>query len=172
MSKIKLFKTIRAKPISYDNTKKRNLNDIEYIVIHYTGNKKSDNATSNANYFKNYNTRQAGAHFFISRDGEIVRSIPMSRTAWAVGGVKLNNDGGKYYGKCTNYNSISIEFCDCVDKDFSQEQIESAKNLIKYIRKYCKNIKHIIRHYDVTGKLCPIRYINNSKWSDLRKKLT
>lgn len=171
MIKIKLFKTIRAKPISYDNFHKRKLNDIEYIVIHYTGNK-NDTATSNANYFKNYNTRQAGAHFFISRNGEIVSSISMSRTAWAVGGVKLNNDGGKYHCKCTNYNSISIEFCDIVDKDLSTEQIESAKNLIKYIRKNCKNIKHIIRHYDVTGKLCPIRYIDNNKWIELRKKLT
>ena len=168
---MKLYKTIRAKPISYDTTKKRNLNDIEYIVIHYTGNK-NDTATSNANYFKNYNTRPAGAHFFISRNGEIVRSIPFSRTAWSVGGVKLNNEGGKYYSICTNYNSVSIEFCDSVDKDFSQEQIESAKNLIKYIRSKCKNITHIIRHYDVTGKLCPIRYIDNNKWIELRKKLT
>ena len=171
MIKIKLFKTIRAKPISYDNSHKRNLNDIEYIVIHYTGNS-NDTATSNANFFKNYNTRQAGAHFFISRNGEIVRTIPMTRTAWAVGGIKLNNSGGKYYGKCTNYNSISIEFCDIVDKDLSQEQIESAKNLIKYIRKNCKNIKHIIRHYDVTGKICPERYIDSTKWNELRKKLT
>lgn len=171
MIKIKLFKTIRAKPISYDNFHKRKLNDIEYIVIHYTGNS-NDTAASNANYFKNYNTRQAGAHFFISRNGEIVRSIPMSSTAWAVGGNKLNNDGGKYFGKCTNYNSISVEFCDIVDKDLSTEQIESAKKLIKYIKSKCKNIKHIIRHYDVTGKICPVRYIDNNKWIELRKKLT
>jgi len=167
---MKLYKTIRAKPISYDTTKKRNLNDIEYIVIHYTGNK-NDTATGNANYFKNYNTLEVGAHFFISRNGEIVRSIPISRTAWSVGGKKLT-DNARYYGKCTNYNSISIEFCDSLDKDFSQEQIESAKTLIKYIRKNCKNIKHIIRHYDVTGKLCPIRYIDDNKWIELRKKLT
>lgn len=168
---MKLYKTIRAKPVSYDHFHKRNLNDIEYIVIHYTGNS-NDTATSNANYFKNYNTRQAGAHFFISRDGEIVRTIPITRTAWAVGGNKLNTEGGKYFGKCTNYNSISIEFCDSVGKDFSQEQIESAKNLIKYIKSKCKNIKHIIRHFDVTGKLCPARYIDNNKWIELRKKLT
>ena len=96
----------------------------------------------------------------------------MNRTSWSVGGVKLNNEGGKYYEKCTNYNSISIEFCDILEKDLSIEQIESAKKLIKYIRLKCKNTKHIIRHYDVTGKLCPARYIDNKKWYELRKKLT
>ena len=171
MIKIRLFKTIRAKPISYDNLHKRKLDDINYIVIHYTGNS-NDTATSNANYFKNFNTRQAGAHFFISRDGTIVRTIPITRSAWSVGGVKLNNEGGKYYLKCTNQNSISIEFCDILEKDLSQEQIESAIKLIKYIRSKCKNITHIIRHYDVTGKLCPVRYIDNDKWVELRKQLT
>lgn len=95
----------------------------------------------------------------------------MSRTAWSVGGNKLNN-GGKYYGKCNNYNSISIEFCDILEKDISQEQIESAKKLIAYIRKKCPNVKHIIRHYDVTGKLCPYRYIDDDKWHELRIQLT
>ena len=166
-----MFKTIRAKSISYDKTRKRSLNDVKYIVFHYTGNS-NDTAEGNARYFKYSNERQAGAHFFISRNGDIVRSIPMTRTAWSVGGNKLNNDGGKYFGKCTNYNSVSIEFCDILEKDVSKEQIESAKKLIAYIRSKCKNVEHIIRHYDVTGKLCPARYIDDNKWHDLRKKLT
>ena len=43
---IKIHKKL-AKSISYDTSKKRSLNSIKYIVIHYTGNK-GDTAKGNA----------------------------------------------------------------------------------------------------------------------------
>ena len=94
---IKIHKKL-AKSISYDTSKKRSLNSIKYIVIHYTGNK-GDTAKGNATYFATSNTRQAGAHFFVDKGGKIYKSINMNRIAWAVGGkYSTSNGAGSYYG--------------------------------------------------------------------------
>lgn len=158
---------IKAKGISYDNKRKRNKASIRYIVIHYTGNK-NDTALGNAKYFAYTNARSAGAHFFIDRTGDVVKSIAMERTAWAVGGSKYTDcaktGGGKFYGKCTNYNSVSIELCDIVDQYPSAAQIIAVKETIKYIRKYCPNAKMVIRHFDVTGKYCPASMMPAKVW--------
>lgn len=119
-----------AKSISFGN--KRDLSDVKYIVIHYTGNK-GDTAKNNADYFATSNTRQAGAHFFVDKQGEVWKSISMNRIAFAVGGkYSLTNGAGTYYGKCTNANSISIELCDCLE-DTSWEQMKATRQLVKYI---------------------------------------
>ena len=106
---MKMYKKM-AKSISYSPIK-RNRKDVKYIVIHYTGNS-NDTAKNNADYYATGNTRLAGAHFFVDKLGNTARSIPMNRTAWAVGGAKYADckatGGGKYYSKCTNYNSVSI----------------------------------------------------------------
>lgn len=159
---IKIHKKL-AKSISYGG--KRALENIEYIVIHYTGNK-GDTAKNNADYFATGNIRQAGAHFFVDKKGEIWKSINMNRIAWAVGGkYSLSNGAGAYYGKCTNTNSISIELCDCcVDTNWKQKM--ATRRLVQYIQKKCPNAKTITRHWDVNGKSCPLPMIgtNNEKW--------
>lgn len=155
-----------AKTISYGGT--RNLADVKYIVIHYTGNK-GDTAKGNANYFATSNTRQAGAHFFVGKDGEIYKSINMSRIAWAVGGLySTSNGAGTYYQKCTNSNSVSIELCDCVTGT-SWEQMKAVRQLVKYIQEKCPNAKAVIRHWDVNGKQCPAPMTGrfNEKWKRL-----
>lgn len=170
MTKLKINKKL-AKKISYGN--KRSLKNIKYIVIHYTGNK-GDTASGNANYFATSNIREAGAHFFVDKKGEIYKSINMNREAWAVGGIyTLNNGAGKYYKKCTNANSVSIELCDCCT-DTNEIQKKVTKDLVKYIQKYCHNAKTIIRHWDVNGKDCPAPMIgkNNKKWNKLYTYLT
>lgn len=169
---IKMYKKL-AKSISYDSSKKRSLDSIKYIVIHYTGNK-GDTAKGNANYFATSNTRQAGAHFFVDKQGEMWRSIPMNRVAWAVGGLyDRNNGAGSYYGKCTNTNSVSIELCDCCNET-NWEQMKAVRQLVLYIQKECPNAKTIIRHWDVNGKTCPASMVgkNNKKWKYLHNYLT
>lgn len=162
---IKIHKKL-AKSISYDKTKKRALNTIKYIVIHYTGNK-GDTAKANANYFATSNARQAGAHFFVDKNGKIYKSVNMNCIAWAVGGkYSLSNGAGTYYGKCTNSNSVSIELCDCC-QETNWEQMRAVKQLVAYIQKKCPNAKTIIRHWDVNGKNCPLPMTgkNNEKWT-------
>lgn len=86
------------------------------------------------------------------------------------------NTGHKFYKICTNSNSIGIEMC-CKQKDdtwYFEKQTEiNAAELVKYLmNKYNIPIECVIRHYDVTGKICPEPYINQSKWENFKTLIT
>ena len=153
---------ILANRINYGN--KRNTNNIKWLVIHYTAND-GDSAKGNGNYFKN-NKPNASAHYFVD-DDVIVNSVPDDYIAYAVGGKKYNNNGGKYYGVCTNTNSLSIELCDTKRNGKSDLSSETRKNAIELARHLCKKYKidknHIIMHYQVNGKLCPKYFVEDTK---------
>lgn len=159
---------IPAKNISY-SSKGRALKDITAVVFHYTGNK-GDTAEGNCRYFATNNTRTAGAHFFISKDGTIMQSMPIGYSAYAVGGFYSKaNGGGKYYQKLANSNTISIELCDAVH-GVSWKQMKASRKLYLWILQQCKNITKVVRHWDVNGKTCPLPFIgaNNKKWKYFR----
>lgn len=169
------IQTILANKSNYGN--KRNISDIKYLVIHYTAND-GDKAINNAKYFKN-NIIKASAHYFVSDDG-VVQSVQDNYVAWAVGGSKYSNcsttGGGKYYGKCTNSNSISIELCDCKKdgkSNFTDKTLDTTIELAKdIIKKYNISVENVIRHFDVTGKLCPKPFVEDEKqWNDFKSKL-
>ena len=153
---------ILANRINYGS--KRNTNNIKWLVIHYTAND-GDSAKGNGNYFKN-NKPKASAHYFVD-DNVIVNSVPDNYTAYAVGGKKYNNNGGKYYGVCTNTNSLSIELCDTKRNGKSDLSSETRKNAIELARHLCKKYKidknHVIMHYQVNGKLCPKYFVEDTK---------
>ena len=163
---------IQAKKNSYGG--ERSLKSVKYIVIHYTGNN-GDTAKNNADYFHNGNTRLAGAHFFVDQKGTVYQTVNIKNAAWSVGGFFTQEKGaGKYYQKCTNANSVSIEMCDCAKKDPSDKMTAAVKQLVKYIQNACPNAKTIIRHWDVNGKSCPARMTgtNNKKWAAFKKAIT
>ena len=164
------MKTIKAKPISYGA--KRDKKNVKFIVIHYTG-VKGDTAVGEASYFAHGNTRTAGAHFFVDRQGTVAKSIPMNLTAWSVGGKKYaSTKGGTFYGICKNSNSVSIELCDIVDKSPSDKQVKATASLVRYIKKECPNVRYIIRHYDVTGKPCPASMLSPTVWIKFKDKIS
>lgn len=152
---------------------RRSTTKIKYIVIHYTGND-GDHDESNGNYFKN-NIVKASAHYFVDNDS-VTQSVPDNYIAWSVGGSKYSNcsstGGGKFHGKCTNTNSISIELCDTVRNGVvypSKKTIANALELTKKLMtKYNIPKENVIRHFDVTGKSCPAYWCGttskNSKW--------
>lgn len=166
------IETIKASSKSYGA--KRDKKAVKYIVIHYTAGI-GDTARGQGAYFKARNNRLAGAHFFVDRQGVIVKSVPMNLTAWAVGGKKWNDcketGGGQLYGMAVNSNSVSIELCDITTKDPSEKQIQAVKWLISYIRKNCPNAKSVIRHFDVNGKHCPATMMKNSEWYSFKKRI-
>lgn len=138
----------------------RSVSSIKFIVIHYTGND-GDTDESNANYFKN-NVVKSSAHYFVD-DDSITQSVPDNCVAWSVGGNRYasykTTGGAKFYQTCTNANSISIELCDDV-KDGkiypSAKTITNALDLTKMLmKKYNIPASNVIRHFDVTGKICP-----------------
>ena len=166
------YRLIQAKPISYGGT--RALSSIKYIIIHYTAGN-GDTAIAECNYFKNGNTRSAGAHFFVDQFGACYQSIPLNRTAWSAGVFYTSANGAaSYWGKCTNANSVSIELCDNLNKDPSAKQIAATKTLVAYIKSQCPNAQTIIRHWDVAGKACPARMIgtNNAKWNSFKAAIS
>lgn len=149
-------------------------NNIEYIVIHYTAND-GDTAEANANYFKN-NVVKSSANYFCD-DNDIVQSVPDNRIPYSVGGKKYKNTkGGSFYGKCTNSNSLNIELCDTIKdgkSNFSEATLNNAIELVKAkMKEYNIPIEKVIRHYDVTGKVCPKPFVENElAWNDFKNKL-
>ena len=170
-----LHTDIKAKAISYGGL--RSASVIKYLVYHYTGNR-TDTAVANAKYFKNTNTRAAGAHYFVDAN-DVYQSIDDLRIAWAVGGTKYNNcsttGGGTMYGKITNTNSISIEMCS-TNGEISEGTIKNAVELGKVImNKYNIPIENVYMHFDISGKTCPgwNGWWNNgrTKWNDFKNRL-
>ena len=154
---------------------------IRYIVIHYTGND-GDTAMNNAKYYAG-NVVKTSAHYFVD-EKEIVRSVDDLRIAWAVGGNKYpscaQTGGGTMYGKCKNANSISIELCDEKKNGVyapGAKTVAQALELTKALmKKYNIPVSNVIRHFDVTGKLCPAYWSgreNAGKWEkEFHGKLT
>lgn len=167
------------KKISKYNQESRYGQTVKFIVIHYVGAVSS--AKNNCIYFCGGN-RRASAHYFV--DSEIWQCIPESKAAWHCGGGLLDtgramnqgNRGATYFHVCTNYNSIGIELC-CYKKNGmvvpTPSAIETAAPLVKSLmKKYGIPASHVIRHFDVNGKICPNGYISAKSWAALHKKLT
>lgn len=161
-----------AKTYSFNSVIKRDYKQIKYIVIHYTSGA-NDTAKNECDYFATGNTRSAGAHYFVDQKGKCGKSINLNRIAYSVGGLYTTKNGaGKYYKKCTNANSVSIELCGNLNKFPSDKQKKKVIKLIKYIRKHCPNAKTIIRHYDVNGKQCPLLYVRDeAKWKAFKREI-
>lgn len=174
------IKTKIANRKNYGNM--RSISDIQWIPVHYTGND-GDTDEANANYFAN-NVVKASAHAFVD-DDSVTISVPENYVAWAVGGGKQDQGspyakkGAKYYKKVTNTNSYSVEMCDTIKNGKRMVSDKTRENAIDYIARkmidFGVDINHVIRHFDVTGKLCPIYYVTDEKaWkqfkSDLNKR--
>lgn len=151
--------------VNYNSANKTN----KYLVIHYTGNS-TDTAWANTNYFKSVN-RNASAHYFVD-DNEIWQCVLDKDIAWHCGDRLKDGSGGLYNGKCTNSNSIGIEMC-CTNYDISARTEARTIELVKYLmNKYGIPVSNIIRHYDVTNKICPAPFVNNSgRWNSFKAKL-
>lgn len=139
----------------------RPLSLIKYIVIHYTAND-GDTDENNGNYFAN-NSVKASAHYFADSDS-ITQSVPDDYIAYHCGGKTYKHKS------CRNSNSIGIELCDDVKNGVvypSEKTIQNAIELTKSLmKKYNIPKENVIRHYDVTGKKCPMYWLDNSKWLD------
>ena len=148
----------------------RGSNKIEFIVIHYLGVPNADNPYL---YGGGY-----GGHYNIKRDGSIyLAANPKTAVVWHCGGGLQGSSGHTFHGICTNYNSIGIECgvaANTTQKDlsgdsglwyFTEATQESLVYLVsKLMDEYGISIDHVIRHYDVTGKICPNPYVKNNNY--------
>ena len=138
----------------------------EWIVVHYVGSVST--AKNNVIYFFDKD-RKSSAHYFVD-EKEIWQCVDDSNIAWHVGGAK------EYFNDCRNQNSIGVEMC-CKKNEAGELYIDeqTIKNTIELIRylmeKYGIDSEHVVRHYDVTRKLCPAPLVDENLWLDFKKKL-
>ena len=150
-------------------------NSIKYIVVHYTAGN-GDTAMNNAQYFHNNSGLQASAHYFVGFDGEIWQCVEDQNIAWHCGASSYKHP------ECRNANSIGIEMCmrkrgtqtlGATDRDwyFENKTVQSTIELVRYLmEKYHIPADHVIRHYDVTGKICPKYFVENEDaWSNFKE---
>lgn len=157
-----------------DSTEKR----IEFIVIHFVG--ALGDAKQNCQYYASAD-RGASAHYFVGFDGEVYQSVLDSNVAWHCGSKN------PIHPKCRNANSIGIEMCvrkkdekhlGAEDRDwyFEDATVKTTIELTKMLmEKYNVPVENVIRHFDVTGKICPNPYVfNDSKhtWKAFKKAIT
>lgn len=132
---------------------------IDRIVVHYTGTTAS--ARNNATYFSRNEGQGASAHYFVDDiSPEIYQSVAEGDTAWHAGNWDMN---------C---RAIGIEVVSA-GEDYSGTEITKLAWLVqKLMSKYGIGASGVIRHYDVTGKLCPAPYVAASKWAALKARIT
>ena len=165
------------KPLSVHITPCKN-RPIKYLAIHFTAGSNSNPGRAQSAY-NTFVSRSASADFAVD-DRDMVQFNPdiQNNYCWAVGDAKNRySKGGSLYGIATNKNTVSIEICStCIPATstavshahhsgwlFTDAALQNAATLAKIImKKYNIPLDHVVRHYDISGKLCPgiIGWIN------------
>jgi N-acetylmuramoyl-L-alanine amidase len=138
------------------------LKDINSIVVHYTANP-GTTAVNNRNYFEGLSvkhTTYASSHYIIGLEGEVIQCIPLNEISFA-----SNN---------RNKDSVSIECCH--PDETGKFNKETYNSLVALTAALCIEFnlgeKDIIRHYDITEKLCPLYYVENEEeWYRFRREV-
>ena len=142
---------------------------VKYIVMHYTANN-GDTAKNNCDYYHRVGGLQASAHYFVDEYG-VMQSVHEDDTAWHCGARAY------WHPECRNDNSIGIEMCSRKRADGSYyikpETVANAAALAKDImQRYGIDTDHVLRHYDVTGKRCPMPWVDDpSQWDAFKASL-
>ena len=124
------------------------------VACHYIGNP-GTSAQANRNYFENLkdtHTAKASCHYIIGLHGEIIQLIPEEEISWCT------NQANSY--------TISIEACHPDESGrFTDVTYQAYVELCADIcRRWELDPQHggLIRHYDVTGKICPKWFVDHA----------
>ena len=137
------------------------LENINAVVIHYVGNP-GTTARANRNYFASLSSGKEGtyasSHFVVGLEGEVVQCVPLTEVAYA--------------SNTRNGDTVSIEVCHPDETgEFSPVTYGRCVELAAWL---CREFKldpetDVIRHYDVTGKECPLYYVEHPEaWERLK----
>lgn len=123
------------------------LDGVNNIVVHYVGNPQTT-AQQNRNFY-NQEDSNVCSHFVIGMDGEIIMCVPLEERSSA--------------SNHRNHDTISIEVChpDETGK-FTDESYKSLLKLVDWLLDiFALEPDDVIRHYDITGKECPLYYVEH-----------
>lgn len=189
-------------PLTSCITKTPNRN-IRYLAVHYTAGASSAPGKAILMRKSWEATKRASADFGVDdRDMVQFNPDPKNYKCWSVGDKKnAASGGGLLYGLATNANTISIEICSTLSQgtyavpnhsgwQFTEAALANAVKLAKILmRKYNIPLERVVRHYDISGKLCPgiIGYNNGNiytldgkatsrkstsdKWEEFKRRL-
>ncbi|MDF2700936.1 MAG: hypothetical protein K0Q49_2500 [Haloplasmataceae bacterium] len=132
----------------------------EYIVIHETNNT-NIGADANAHY-RYWNTNpdaEASTHFVVDNK-QVYQMLELDQVAWHVG-------DNRNYSDITNLNSIGIEIAVNADGNYEEARLHTIELTIQLMKELNMDISQLKRHYDASGKICPLRMIEDpSLWDD------
>ena len=125
--------------------KKRKKKKIKFIIFHYTGMKKENDAIQKLTSHKS----KVSCHYFIKKNGEILTLVPDLYIAWHAGTSSWKNF------KSINKYSLGIEISNPGHNfkyvKFNKKQIKSLLRLTKYlVKKYKIKSKYILGHSDIS----------------------
>lgn len=142
---------------------------LKFIAVHYTAGASSAKGSA-LKTRETFIKRRASADFVVD-DGQIVQINPDVRNyyCWGVGDPKnIYSGGGSLFGVAGNRNTISVEICCNLKKGtsadipnhegwtFTDAALENALKLVRYLMvEYSIPKANVVRHYDVSGKVCP-----------------
>lgn len=131
------------------------LDAVRDLAIHYVANP-GTSAAANRNYFEGPDSNSS-SHFIVGLEGEVLALIPTDEKSCATN--ERNSD------------TISIEVCHPDESGlFSEVTYESLIRLLAYLcTEFDLTEENLIRHYDVTGKMCPRYYVEHPEaWDALK----
>ena len=141
------YVSVKLIPVNEYSRPGTKLDAVNGLVIHYVGN---PGTTAQQNHdFYDQPTTTVSSHFLIGLDGEIIQCIPLDEKSSA------SND--------RNIDTLSIEVChpDETGK-FNQASYDSLVKLTAWLCDYTGiGRDQVIRHYDITGKLCPLYFVEH-----------
>ena len=140
----------------------------EGVAVHYVGNPLSS-AAANRNWFESgADGAYTSCHYIVGLAGEILRLIPENEQAMHAG--KAYAAGYESLAAKNNRTLIGIECChpDAGGR-FNNLTTDSLVRLLKDIcGRHGFPRGRVYRHYDVTGKVCPLYYVRNPEaWENL-----
>ena len=136
------------------------LKQVNAIVVHYVGNP-GTTAAQNRSYFeglKDNHVTSASSHYIVGLDGEIIQCVPLDEISYA------SNERNK--------DTIAIECCH--PDDTGKFNAATYRSLVKLTAALCRTYglsvdSGVIRHYDVTGKKCPLYYVDHEEeWYEFK----
>ena len=171
-------KNVEKMSINYSpnfNLRKRRSINIKYLIIHYTGMKSENEAIKRLTSEHS----KVSCHYFIKKNGKIIKIVPDLYIAWHAGISSWKND------KYLNLNSLGIEISNPGHShgycNFTPNQIKSIIRLSKKLKKKYKIKKeNILGHSDIAplrkkdpGEKFPWEQLYKNKicvWHNLSKK--
>ena len=149
----------------------RPLEEVRAIAMHWVENP-GTSAQFNWNYFegrKNGANSYGSTHFLID-ETETVWALPLSEMGYHVGPASSATQYAMdRLSPYANSFCLGIELCHPDDTGVFEEATlwQAAGLCAELCRKYSLDpMSQIIRHYDVTGKVCPKYWVNHSREFD------